>query len=239
MNTGLKFVLAVALGLSSFAVAASDGTKKPSDTQPMEGQQQFETWEREFAKSPDRQIGPERMKKALRALERSAELEYPEGLRDWAMYFTWPDLWPTTQEQYAYKFRLLRRAVELGDVDANVALGIAYNLGQGVAKDPVMYVHHQCVAKRAGNESAAINLQSSAVGNYAEFARVSLRKPVLFHARPDMKAGGITFLRAGQEAWQVARYSDGWTALYVPDGCLVGFVETRDLNKAQGAGGER
>lgn len=233
MNTGGKLVLAIVLVLSApqaNAATASDDGAKSMSVESSEGRRQFEVWEKEYAK---KDADPASMKNALRALQRSAELENPDGLYWWSIYFTGPNLRPTTPEQFAYKFRLLKRAVELGNVDANVALGIAYGLGQGVARDPGMYAYHQCVAKRAGNDSARRNLESSTVGEYAEFARVSLQEPLLFRVRADKKAGGITYLRVGQEAWEVANYNDGWTAVYLPEGCVVGFVETIDLKKAK------
>ncbi|QIL20173.1 sel1 repeat family protein [Thermomonas sp. HDW16] len=236
MTSAGKLGLAVVLGLSALqtqAVTAPDDGGKSKNLQASEGRRQFEIWEREYAKKTDSK--PPNMEKALRALKRSAELEDPEGLEDWALYFNWPDLWPDKPEQYAYRFRLLKRAVELGNVDANVGLGLAYGFGQGVARDPGMYAYHQCVAKRAGNESARRNLEFSTAGEHAEFARISLQEPVLFRVRADKKAGGITYLRVGQEAWEVADYNDGWTAVYLPEGCVVGFVETIDLKKARAA----
>lgn len=231
-----KIGLAIVLGLSALqahAAKALDDGGKSTNPQASEGRRQFEIWEREYAKKTDSK--PPNMEKALRALKRSAELEDPEGLADWALYFNWPDLWPTKPEQYTYRFRLLKRAVELGNVDANVGLGLAYNHGEGVARDPGMYAYHQCVATRAGNKSARRNLEFSTSGEHSEFARISLQEPLLFRLRADKKAGGTTFLRVEQEVWEVASYNDGWTAVYLPEGCVVGFVETLDLKKTRAA----
>ncbi len=201
-----------------------------------EGQRQFELWlaaNEKYERDPEHNLASKYA--ALRALKRSAELEYPDGLYWWANQMQWPDVLSNDSKYDAAKFKLLKRAVELGHVEAHVQLGIAYNSGAGVEKDPGKYAYHQIVAARAGIRSAISNLESSMSGPYVGFTRVVIKSPVTFHARPDYAPGGITFLRKGQVVWEVTRYKNGWTAVYIHDGYILGFVPTADFTKVGGA----
>lgn len=232
----VSFVLLLPLIFAAQAVRGNQTSVKGVDERT-DAQKYFEIWEQEYAKSSDpaEEITPERMRRALSALRRSAELDHPEGLHTWAMYLDWPRPGVSNPEANPEKIRLLKRAVELGSIEAHVPLGMAYGRGEGVAKSPVMYVYHHCVAARHGDGSAKRNLETATIGPYAEFKSVLLERPVPFHARPDFKRGGVSFLRGGEKAWEIARFQDGWTALYVEEGCRVGFVETTELTKAMAA----
>jgi hypothetical protein len=207
----------------------------PAGNQRSEAERQFGIWlakNAEYESDPDRNLPAKHQ--ALEALKRSAELEYPDGLYGWALQMNWPNvLEPMNPEQAAEHIRLLRKAVELGHIEANVSLGIAYDAGKGLPRDPGMYAYHQCIAARQGSRAAIANLQASTRGDYAEFGQVVLKSPLMFHARPDTKPGGITFLPTGKEIWVVARYNDGWTAVYLETGCVVGYVRTSDLANAK------
>lgn len=229
----VSFFLLLPLIFAAQAVRG-DQTSVTGGAERTEAQKYFEIWEREYAKSTDpaEDITPERMRRALTALRRSAELEHPEGLHTWAMYLDWPRLGANNPETTPEKIRLLKRAVELGSIGAHVPLDMAYGRGEGVAKSPVMYVYHHCVAARHGDWSAKRNLETVTVGPYAEFKSVLLKRPVALHSRPDFKPGGVSFLRGGDKAWEIARFQDGWTAVYAEEGCRVGFVETTELANA-------